>query len=268
LKTIRKRRRNIDRDLEQWIINQARLERTPTEIYQQMLKEPQFKDRENLPLSKTIERVVNDVKVMDTTALWTIGSIKVDVGNICLEDARLLLDILRTVFIVTKGRKRSFTIKEAEVVLKIAKLEPGSSHLDVWGDAQNYIYYESKGINMQDLDLSIMFNTPGSLVNWRVWHLATEMGWFKPEYPDELPSMELSFTMNDSNLIEYLSRDLHDPRYPSIKPKDIADFLGESEINMKEKIDAIHQYNNEHRPGIGMIGYSIEDKDEKAGGTK
>ena len=104
METKRNRRRNLDRDLEAWIQGKARLGFQPAEIYRLILKEKQFLNRDNLPSEKTVQRVVNDVIIKDTSGPWTIRDVKVDIGNISLDDTRLILDILRVVFLITEGK--------------------------------------------------------------------------------------------------------------------------------------------------------------------
>ena len=179
METKRNRRRNLDRYIEAWIQGKARLGFQPIEIHRQMLKEQQFLNRDNLPSEKTVQRVVNDVMIKDTSGPWTISDVKVDIGNISLDDARLILDILRVVFLITEGKKRSFTIKEAQWVLKIAKLRPQMDYVTIFMFAQFYIYSETKGVNMEALDIETMIGE-GDNISSNIRGFLGGNGWIGP----------------------------------------------------------------------------------------
>ena len=220
----RKRRRNLDNDLERWIEDKARLECTPAEIYRHMQLEPQFNERENLPSLRTIQRVVEDSITKDTTATWTIGSVKVDVQNISLDDARLILDILRSVFLLTRGRKRSFTIKEAQWVLKVAKLAPGLFHETIWTMVQNYMYNEAEGIDNENLDIEVALDSLASSAHMTAADIAWENDW----YEQGMSSHSRQPTMNDNVLYELNKR--------GVKTKEIAELFGATEDFIKDMI--------------------------------
>jgi len=227
--TRKQRRRNLDLEIENWVTDMARLEHTPGEIYREM--ESKFNDKSKLPSLRTIQRIVVDIKVKDTSAPWTISNIKVDVEKITFEDARLLLDILRVIFLITKGRKRSFTVKEAQWVLKIAKLEPRNSYFQIWEIAQEFMQCEANGIDTEELFLRVVLNDQGSLVNSKAFEFAFDKGWLADIYknwPDFVPAFEFP-------LIEYLSRD------PRLEPKDIAEFFGMKEENIKGAIKVLDE---------------------------
>jgi hypothetical protein len=179
LETKRNRRRNLDRDLEAWIQGKARLGFQPAEIYRLILKEKQFLNRDNLPSEKTVQRVVNDVIIKDTSGPWTIRDVKVDIGNISLDDTRLILDILRVVFLITEGKKKSFTNKEAQWVLKIAKIRPQMDYLTIFMFAQFYIYYEAKGVSNEPLDIETMIGD-GDNISDNIRGFVHDKGWICP----------------------------------------------------------------------------------------
>lgn len=238
-----KRKRNLDNDLEQWIITKARLRYSPAEIYRQMSDADEFKDRDNLPSLRTVQRVVEDLTISDATAKWTISNIKVDVENISLDDARLVLDVLRSIFLITHGRIRNFTVREVQWILKIAKLEPQRSHFYIWDSAQKYIYREIKGIDTEDLELHTTFNPGGSRANLRSWFIATREEKMIILNTTSIPPLEKEIDLQDEwNIIGHLAG-LY-PKDPvlydsELTPKEIGDFLNESEDSVKRVIQLL-----------------------------
>jgi hypothetical protein len=188
--------------------------------------EDKFKDREDLPSLRTVQRVVEDIHVKDTTAIWTIGSIKADVENISFDDARLLLDILKVVLFLTGGRKRSFTVKEAQWVLRIAKLLPKAWPETIWLYAQNYIWNEAQGIGTENLDLTMALSPDTSGSNAAAYDIAEGNRWIEP--------ISLRYDLpGQIGYIEDVVWELYTHDLGALKPEEIAEFLGESD-NLEE----------------------------------
>jgi hypothetical protein len=147
----RRRRRNIDPDLEKWIEAQARRGIPPIEIYRQMTEGDQWKHLENLPLLRTVQSMAQEQRFVDKSGPWSVAD-----EDFSPEDARLILEVFADV-IAFNHKKHVFTKAEAAWVLKVRRIAP-RLYLDrVWEFARAYMLAESKGESTAGLDALLAF---------------------------------------------------------------------------------------------------------------
>lgn len=170
-----KRGRYIDGVIEERVKELALEGWTAGQIYQYLNDKSERNDLEGvLPSQRTIQRVVADVRVRDTTGVWRLA----DSDG---EDARCILDVLGWVIRKTNGGKRSFTRAEAQWVLKIYKAAPGADLWLVWLLARLYMIYESEGrTNTGDLDAYLAMTPWKDAACFKLYKYAVEDDWVEP----------------------------------------------------------------------------------------
>jgi hypothetical protein len=128
------------KDIQRFIEDKADEEYTPIQIFKELNQKFKKQKREpELPSLRTVQLMVKEREILDTSGTWSIKDNEP-------EDAKLILEILANVIILSHGKKRNFTNKEAEWVLKIRKIIPDVSLVQVWRIARKYLLYESQGI--------------------------------------------------------------------------------------------------------------------------
>ena len=99
---------------------------------------------------KTIQRHVKSLTPRDTSGRWSLGDADPD-------DARTVLDVLSAVIVASEGRITTFTIDEADWVLRVAKAAPGLRPFTVWATARFYMLRKANGEPTSDLDAFLAF---------------------------------------------------------------------------------------------------------------
>jgi len=143
----------MEEHLQEWIELQSLLGLSANQIYRLIghhIKTGMFGETKT-PHIRTIQRIVKDMKITDTSYRWSIK----DYDG---EDARLIFDVLAEVIDWSDGQKYNFTKKEAEWVLRISKATGDLHAFLVWILAKFYMYRELKGIkDTEELDMYIAF---------------------------------------------------------------------------------------------------------------
>ena len=154
----RRRRRDLSGPMQKWIEDKALVEGwTPKQIFDYIDKlKPADLEKflEELkadypPPIHTIQRIVKDVTIRDTSGPWSATDSPP-------EDARLILDVLANM-IAFQGVRRVFTKAEAAWILRVRKMAPGLRLADVFNVARSYMLAESKGESTQGLDAVLAF---------------------------------------------------------------------------------------------------------------
>ena len=148
----RKRRRNMDSAILYEIEAKALENWTPSQIHTDLERKLKAQDRlVEVPSLRTVQRIVKDVEIRDTSGTWRPADDEA-------EDARLILEVLANIIIYSSGKKRSFSKAEARWVLKIRKLASDADAVKVWRLARTYMVYESQGnASTEDLDAYLAF---------------------------------------------------------------------------------------------------------------
>jgi len=117
----RRRRRNIDGDIQDYIEEKAMDGWTAAQITKKLTISLELKGRgDELPDKRTIQRVVRDKAYPDTSGNWSIA-------DSAPEDARLVLDVLAhhiESFHSILAYCRSFSKEEAEWIIRLRKAAP------------------------------------------------------------------------------------------------------------------------------------------------
>lgn len=149
---------------------------SPAEIDRRMRAEPQFFKKDNLPSLRTIRRVVNDVRIEDSSGTWGIKDADA-------EGARLVLDTLAYVILESQGKKCTLTRTEADWVLRVRKAAPDASPRTVWMLAREYMRLEGRGIaNTAPLDQYLALKPWKSANSFANYSMAVDQGWI-PQDP-------------------------------------------------------------------------------------
>ena len=128
--TARRRGPYIDRDVQEEIERQAAMGWRPSQIYESMLRRPEFAKRAFS--RRTVQRIAASVTARDSTGPLRIQDFSPD-------DARLILDVLATVVAETEGRKNQLTQTEAVWVLRVRKGAPSMPPWESWLTARFYM---------------------------------------------------------------------------------------------------------------------------------
>ncbi|MFC1938524.1 hypothetical protein ACFLWH_02615, partial [Chloroflexota bacterium] len=184
--------------------------------------------RSRLPTIRTIQRIVKEVAIPDTSGTWSVADSE---G----EDARLVLDILAFLISSAIGILKgnfSITKREAQWIIRIRKAAPDAPDLIVWALIELYIRRETNGItDNADLD-GYLALTPwrdndcfrlykrlvakGKIPKLPLWYLMTDVeadiaGHFDPR-----------FTGSEDDIREF-KKDICERSKNGVSPEDIAD---------------------------------------------
>jgi len=118
-----------------------------------------------LPPLYTIQRIVKDMTVVDTSDAW-----RMDDKDTKPEDLRLILDILTDVIESSYGEKLTLTKAEVAWIVRISKAAPTAPSWLVWRLVQLYLLYESQGRSTKDFDIFVAYKP------WEDWEAHIEWG--------------------------------------------------------------------------------------------
>lgn len=146
--------RRIDRDILDFITDLAvnRKDKSPAEIYRDMLRQDEFKDR--CPKKRTVERIVAELRAKDESPTWSIGDSDP-------EDAKLVLASLEHIVSNSFGRATTVSKAEAEWIIRIQKIAPDLSQFRAQVLAHLYRIRKSKKASTAELELYL------ALAPWR-----------------------------------------------------------------------------------------------------
>jgi hypothetical protein len=202
-------------------------------------------DKGRLPPDiRTIQRIVKEVVVPDTSGTWSITD---NEG----EDARLVLDILAANIVSKQGfmypdMKRKFTKAEAQWIIRLRKAAPDAPAKIIVLLYQLYMRREAQGItNTADLDCYLAFTPWRDKDCFRLYKRVVAKGW--------MPKVPLWFSMVDAlfppgpfdprfteseNDIKEFERDIYERTKKGISTKDIADIYN---MHPEDVEDIIHE---------------------------
>lgn len=174
----KRRQRNTRTEIQGFIREMYRQGKTAAEIYREIVKPGVFDYIEDLPSKRTVEYIVNDLVVQDSTGPWSVADNDP-------EDASIILDILAELTL-SAYRKHGFTKHEAAWVLRLRKLAPDMDGSTIWKFAQSYILAESKESKgepsaMEALNAYFAFMPWKSQNRLENYKWAIEEGWAKSD---------------------------------------------------------------------------------------
>jgi hypothetical protein len=225
----RQRKRYIDGDIQDEIEAKALDGWGPSQIFRHLEKKLEADVKHRYPPNvRTIQRIVQDMVVPDTTGEWSITD---NEGA----DARLVLDIMAANIVSKQGfmypdMKRKFTKGEAQWIIRVRKAAPDAPAKIIWTLAQLYIRKERKGItDTADLDGYLAFTPWRDKDCFRLYKRVVAKGWM-PKVPlwfsmvDTLCSpgpFDPRFTESENDIREF-EKDICEKTKKGISPKDIA----------------------------------------------
>jgi hypothetical protein len=206
-----KGQRNIDGDVQEYIVNQIKVNWTAAQIENGLNEKykntPRFK---KLPSTRTIQQMVKEKKIIDNSGIWSI-----DDSN--PEDARLVLDILADSFARRYGEPISKGI--AQWIIRVKKAAPDAPPKIVYFLAILYFSHEIS----EDIDVTSLTNylayAPWKIEkeNYRLYKRAVLKKWITkvPLWPiliDELSTKSLTDLRFSSNVeaIEEFENEIRD----------------------------------------------------------
>ena len=142
-----------------------------TQIKHKLERQPRYKDRA-LPTLRTIQRIVAERTVRDTSGPWSL--------NEAGPDARTVLDVLAAVIDGTEGRTSAFTGDEAQWVLQVSQVAPDLPPFERWRIARLYLGRASRVEPTDDLDGFLAYapwRDDGA--GWKRYDHATMDGWVR-----------------------------------------------------------------------------------------
>ncbi len=226
----RHRKRRIDGDIQEKIEAKAMDGWTPSQILKYLDGELAEDDKGRLPPDiRTIQRIVKEVAIPDTSGTWSITD---NEG----EDARLVLDILAANIVSKQGfmypdMKRKFTKAEAQWIIRLRKAAPDAPAKIIILLFQLYMRREAKGItDTADLDGYLAFTPWRDKDCLRLYKRVVVNGWI-PKVPlwfsmvDTLYQtgpFDPRFTESDDYIREF-EKDICEQSKKGTPPKDIAD---------------------------------------------
>lgn len=168
--------RRIDADVQLEITELALQEEkwTPAQIYREVTRQEEFKDRVSL---RTVERLVKELRApSEDSAPWTIS----DSGG---EEAREVLDARRELIRYSERRVRRFTRGEARWVAKMRRVAPDLPPDIAWLVAVVYRRFYSSVTDrgedeiIEGLDHYLAFAPWRDEDHFREYKNAVEQGW-------------------------------------------------------------------------------------------
>ena len=176
--TVKRRRRQIDADMERAIMVLAD-SHTPTQIHRE-LERRVGKDR--TPALRTVQRVIADVTPKDALP-WQLRDADPD-------DAALLLPVLAAAIERTEGRVRQVTRGHAEWIVRLRRASPEMPLYTAFALARIYVAQVERGLP------TTMFDELLAFAPWthpERYTTATRRGWvtvFSPRLLDDLGLLE------------------------------------------------------------------------------
>jgi len=146
--SMRKTAGDIQLAIEKLALEEPRL--GPAQILGMLQRDRHFRRRTDLPEIRTVQRIVKDVRVPDTSGPWQFGDSPADVQDV-------ILDTLAALVTWTEGRVQELTADEAET---LAQLAPRTRTMDArqrWRLAQLYRLRRARDASTADLDQFLAF---------------------------------------------------------------------------------------------------------------
>lgn len=129
----------------------------------------------DVPSLRSIYRGMDDIRLIDNSDPWHLADAPP-------EEARLVLDVLADVIILTNGSKTSFTKTEASWVLRIRTVAPDIEPCKVWGLARQYMLLENKKpADMAALDHYLAFRPWVNANRFGNYAAAVHAGWIEED---------------------------------------------------------------------------------------
>lgn len=105
-------------------------------------------DVETVPALRTVQEIMREYAIPDPSGPWSVA----DADE---EHIPLILEVLDTLVIVTRGQRRYVTRREAELVIKISKALPDMRENELLDWAHGYMWCEEKQMSSEALDLAL-----------------------------------------------------------------------------------------------------------------
>jgi hypothetical protein len=160
--TVRRRRRQIDADIERAIILLAD-NHTPTQIHRELERRL---GKEHVPALRTVQRVMADVTPKDA-APWQLAEADPD-------DAAVILPVLGAVIERTEGQVRQVTRGHAEWIGRLRRADPTLPAWTAFALARIYVAQVDRGQSTAPFD-ELMALAPWG--NPQRYQTATRRGW-------------------------------------------------------------------------------------------
>jgi hypothetical protein len=125
---------------------------TPTQIHQILERElPKENPPIPVPDLRTVQRIVQELQG-PRSAAWSL------VDSRDANEARIVLEMLYALIIETEDRITSFSLREADMILRIKEVDRANlGPRLVWQLAREYLRREDAGQNTRDLDAWLAF---------------------------------------------------------------------------------------------------------------
>lgn len=142
------RRRRIGQQTVAEIQRTARLGWSGPDILKHLWGLYEEGDVETVPALRTIQEIMRDCVIPDPSGSWSVA----DADE---EHIPLILAVLDTLVIQTRGQRRHVTRREAELVIKISKAMPNMMKDELLDWAHGYMWCEEKRMSSEVLDLAL-----------------------------------------------------------------------------------------------------------------
>jgi hypothetical protein len=123
-----------------------------------------------LPTLRTVQRVAAQLQRPDRSGTWTLN-------NVPAEEARVVLDVLRSAIEETEGRVEGLTIAESEQIVRLHHAAPDLEAAMLWRLARLYMAREARGEGTADLDCLLAFRPWSEPGGWQRYFRAVRSGW-------------------------------------------------------------------------------------------